>query len=95
MLNRVDIDIDEKWFYLTQVNTKFILVPGEKPPHRVARHKSHIPKATCLTAVARPRQDPATGDWWDGIIETWLFVEQVPAKKNSKNWPAVLSLQKQ
>ena len=83
MLDRVDID--EKWFYLTQVNTKFILVPGEKPPHRVARHKSHIPKAMCLTAVARPRQDPATGDWWDGKIGTWFFVEQVPAKKNSKN----------
>ena len=86
MLDRVDID--EKWFYLTQVNTKFILVPGEKPPHRVARHKSHIPKAMCLTAVARPRQDPATGDWWDGKIGTWFFVEQVPAKKNSKKWRA-------
>ena len=31
MLDRVDID--EKWFYLTEVATSYILVPGEIPPH--------------------------------------------------------------
>ncbi len=31
MLDRVDID--EKWFYLTEVVTSYILVSGETPPH--------------------------------------------------------------
>ena len=57
MLNRVDID--EKWFYLSQKVTSFILVPGEVPPLRLCKHKNHIEKAMCLTAMARPRQDPA------------------------------------
>ena len=86
MFNRVDID--EKWFYLTQINTRYILVPGEKPPHRAARHKNHIPKAMCLTAMARPRKDPVTGVWWDGKIGTWFFVHKVAAKRGSKNRPA-------
>ncbi len=86
MLTRVDIN--EKWFYLRQVNTKYILVPGEKPPHRVCWHKSHIPKAIGLTAVVRPRPNPATGVWWDGKIGNWFFVEQVPAVRGSKNEPA-------
>ncbi len=82
------VNIDEKWFYLYQVNTKYILVPGEKPPHRVCRHKSHIPKAMCLTAVAHPCPNPVTGDWWDRKIGTWFFVEQVPAVRSSRNRPA-------
>ena len=52
MLERVDID--EKWFYLTEVNTSYILVPGEMPPHQTCKHKSHIEKVMCLTAIARP-----------------------------------------
>ena len=85
MFNRVDID--KKWFYLFQVNTKYILVSGEKPPHRVCRHKSHIPKAMCLPAVARPCPNPVTGVWWDGKIGSWFFVEQVPAVRSSHNRP--------
>jgi hypothetical protein len=85
MFNR--LDIDKKWFYLTQINTKYILVPGEKPPHQAARHKNHIPKAMCLTAMACPRKDPVTGVWWDGKIGTWFFVRKVAAKRSSKNCP--------
>jgi hypothetical protein len=86
MLDRVDID--EKWFYMTEVATSYILVPGETPPHRTCKHKSHIEKIMCLTAVARPRQNPMNGEWWDGKIGTWFFVEQIPAKRTSKNRPA-------
>jgi hypothetical protein len=81
------MDIDGKWFYLTQINTRYILVPGEKLPHRAARHKNHIPKAMCLTAMACPRKDPVTGVWWDGKIGTWFFVHKVAAKRGSKNRP--------
>ena len=86
MLDRVDID--EKWFYLTEVVTSYILVPGETPPHRTCKHKSHIEKVMCLTAIAWPRQNPHTGKWWDGKIGTLFFTEQVPAKRTSKNRPA-------
>jgi hypothetical protein len=86
MFNRVDID--KKWFYLYQVNMNYILVPGEKPPHRVCQHKSHIPKAMRLTAVVRPHPNPVTGYWWDGKIGTRFFVEQVPAVRSSRNQPA-------
>jgi hypothetical protein len=27
------VDIDEKWFHMTEVATSYILVPGETPPH--------------------------------------------------------------
>ena len=82
MLDRVDID--EKWFYMTEVATSYILVPGETPPHRTCKHKSHIEKVMCLTAVARPQQNPMNGEWWDGKIGTGFFVEQIPAKRTSK-----------
>jgi hypothetical protein len=69
------VDINEKWFYLSQVVTSFIFVPGEVPPLCLCKHKSHIEKAMCLTTMARPRQDPVTGVWWDGKLGTWFFVE--------------------
>ena len=83
MLERVDID--EKWFYMTEVATSYILVPGETPPHRTCKHKSHIEKVMCRTAVAGPRQNPQNGEWWYRKIGTWFFVEQIPAKRTSKN----------
>ncbi len=46
------VDINEKWFFLSQVITSFILVPGEVPPLCWCKHKSHIEKAMCLTAMA-------------------------------------------
>jgi hypothetical protein len=83
MLDRVDID--ERWFYLSQKVTSFILVPGEVPPLCLCKHKNHIKKAMCLTAMACPRQDPVNGVWWNGKTGTWFFVEQVPAKRMSKD----------
>ena len=79
------VDINEKWCYLSQKVTSFIMVPGEIPPLHLCKHKSHIKKAMCLTAMACPRQDPTTGVWWNGKIGTWFFAKQVPAKGTSKN----------
>ncbi len=78
-------DINEKWFYLTQHTARYIVVPGEAAPHRTCKHKSHIEKVMCLTAIARPRKNPDTGRWWDGKIGTWFYVEQVAAHCTSKN----------
>jgi hypothetical protein len=79
------VNIDEKWFYLTWVNVSYIVVPREEAPHRTIGHKSHVPKAMCLTTMASPRQNPEDGTWWDGKLGNCFFVEYVPAKLNSKN----------
>jgi len=86
MLDRVNID--EKWWYITQVNTSYIIVDGEVPPDQKVKHKSHIIKVMCLTAMTRPRQNAVTKEWWDGNISTWFFIEKVPAKQLSKHRPA-------
>ena len=87
MLDR--IDIDEKWWYLTEKSCSYIVVPGEElPPNRFVQHKSHIIKVMCLCASARPRQNHETGEWWDGKIGMWFFAEKVPAQRTSKNRPA-------
>ena len=78
------IDIDEKWWYITKVKTGYIVAPGEKAPDRKVKHKSHIPKVMYLAASAHPRKNPTTGEWWDGKIGTWSFVNYVPAKRSSK-----------
>ena len=71
------VDINEKWFYLSQKVTSFILIPGEVPLLCLCKHKSksHIKKAMCLTAMAYPSQDPGTGVWWNGKIGTWFSVQ--------------------
>ena len=85
MLDRVDID--EKWWYITRVNTSYIIVEGEVAPDRKVAHKSHIIKVMCLTAMARPRQNPLTKEWWDGKIGTWFFIEKIAAQRSSKHRP--------
>lgn len=82
------VDIDEKWWYITRVNTSYIIVEGEVPPDRKVKHKSHIIKVMCLTAMACPRQNPVTKEWWDGKIGTWFFIKKIPAKRSSKHRPA-------
>jgi hypothetical protein len=61
------VDIDKKWFYLSQKITSYILAPGEVLLLRLCKHNNHIEKAMCLTAMARPHQDPVTGVWWNGL----------------------------
>ena len=84
MMDRVDID--EKWFYITTVNASYIIVPGEQPPERRCKHKSHLIKVMCLTAMARPRENPdRPGEFWDGKIGNWWFVETYTAQRTSNN----------
>ena len=54
------VDIDEKWWYITRVNMSYIIVEGEVPPDQKVKHKSHIIKVMCLTAMARPCQNTVT-----------------------------------
>ena len=86
--NQLDtIHIDEKWFYMTKVNNRYILVVGEEPPKRTVANKHSIRKVMFLCAQARPR-DLADGSHWDGKIGIWPIGDWEPAKKSSKNRPA-------
>ena len=38
------IDIDEKWWYITEVARRYIVVEGEVPPDHFCKHKSRITK---------------------------------------------------
>jgi hypothetical protein len=72
-------DVHPKWCnyvmveadILSQVVTSFILVPWEVWLLHLCKHSSHIEKAMCLTALARPRQ--VWLDWWDGKLGTGFF----------------------
>ena len=81
------IHVDEKWFYMKKINQKFYLGPGEAPPLRTVSHKSHIQKVMFLVAVARPRLDPATGQFFDGKVLMYPFTHQVAAQRASRNRP--------
>jgi hypothetical protein len=82
------VHIDEKWFFLTEVQLRMYLVPGEEPPTRSTRHKSHITKVMFLCAVARPRYNAAGVCTFDGKIGLWPFVETVIATRDSVHRPA-------
>ncbi len=49
------VHIDEKWVFFTEADLLIYLVPGEAPPNRSTRHKSHILKVMFLAAIARHR----------------------------------------
>ncbi|KAF0747407.1 hypothetical protein AaE_007741 [Aphanomyces astaci] len=82
------VHIDEKWFYMTRIKRMFYLAPGEKPPHRKCKSKRFITKVMFLSAVARPRWNNNTGEWFDGKLRTWHFTEMAPAMRSSRNRPA-------
>lgn len=49
--------VDEKWFYLSQVNKRFYLTADEEDVERDVMSKHHIPKVMFISVVARPRHD--------------------------------------
>ena len=50
------LDVNEKWWYLTEKSCSYIFVPGEElPPNCFVKHKSHIIKVVCLCVSAWPR----------------------------------------
>jgi hypothetical protein len=82
-----EVHVDEKWFYITQINKRYYLTADEPKPKRNCKHKSHITKVMFLCAVARPRfaGDTCT---FDGKIGIWPFIEVVYAQRGSANRPA-------
>lgn len=64
-----EIHLDEKWFYLQKDGARYLLTFDEPDPEcGSTRHKSHITKVLFLSAVARPRFNHTTRQWFDGLI---------------------------
>ncbi|KAG7345259.1 hypothetical protein IV203_032790 [Nitzschia inconspicua] len=81
-----EIHVDEKWFYLVQVNSRCLLAFDEaKPAAKYVTHKSHITKVMFLSVVARPRYIPETRKWFDGLIGIYPVGEFDLYTRSSKN----------
>ena len=63
------------------------LPPKKSSLFGFVQHKKHIIKVMCLAAVVCPWIDTECCWMWDSKLGIWPFSHQVPAKKNSKNWP--------
>jgi hypothetical protein len=82
------VHVDEKWLFLTEVQLRVCLAPGETPPTRSTRHKSHMTKVMFLCTVARPRCNAAGACTFDGKTGPWPFVETAVAIRDSVHCPA-------
>jgi hypothetical protein len=79
------IHIDEKWFFLTEEQSRYYLEPDEVEPIRQIKSKRFITKVMFLAAVATPRFDSHSNKWFDGKIGIWPFIKMEPAKRSSRN----------
>jgi hypothetical protein len=59
---------------------------NEAPPHtKTVQHKSHIMKVMFLCALARPRYNNTTRQWFDGLIGIYPVGELDMYKLTSAN----------
>ncbi|KAG6965694.1 hypothetical protein JG688_00007083 [Phytophthora aleatoria] len=79
------IPVDKKYFYLTVVKRRFILLHNEPEPVRKLKSKRHITKVMMLSAVARQRYNANGESIFDGKLGTWPFVEYTVAQMTSRN----------
>ena len=82
---RLELHVDEKWFYVVKIKKRVRIIDGciEPTPDNTV-HKSHIPKVMFLSVTGVP--DPANG--FDGKVGILVFGEYRPAQRNSRNRPA-------
>jgi transposase len=79
------IHVDEKWYYMVRLKKKIRLFPGEDRPYDdTTQHKKHIPKIMFLAAVGVPHTMP-NGQWFDGKVGMWAFLENHVAVRTSTN----------
>ncbi|OWZ20461.1 hypothetical protein PHMEG_0005132 [Phytophthora megakarya] len=86
------IHVDEKYFYLTVMKRRFILLLDEPEPVRKLKSRRHITKVMMLAAVARPRYNAAGECIFDRKLGTWPFVEYTMLIEKllpaiSEKWP--------
>ncbi|KAE9033316.1 hypothetical protein PR003_g8949 [Phytophthora rubi] len=82
------VHVDEKLIYITQPTRRFLLLPDEVAPVRRLRSRRYITRVMFLAAVARPRYDPVTHQYFDAKLDIWPFVEHVSAQRSSARRPA-------
>lgn len=91
------IHVDEKWFYMTNVNCKYYLAHDEEDPYRTTRHKGYIEKVMFLAAVGCPHYYYPENEheraglrqngqplFFDGKIGMWPIGRMVPAVRSSR-----------
>jgi hypothetical protein len=79
-----EVHVDEKWFYLVQDHGRYYLTANEAPPRmKTVQHKSHIMKVMFLCALARPRYNNTTRQWFDGLIGIYPVGELDMYKRRS------------
>ncbi|GMF20859.1 unnamed protein product [Phytophthora fragariaefolia] len=81
------VHVDEKIFHVTETTRRFLLLPGEVAPTRRVKSRRYITRVMVLAAVARPRVDTVTQNYFDGQLGVWTFVEKVPAQRSSRRRP--------
>ena len=62
------VHIDEKWFYVDDLDCTYYCLDGETPPKRPSSSRRFLTKVMFLCAVARPREN------FDGKIGIWPIV---------------------
>ncbi|GMF43297.1 unnamed protein product [Phytophthora fragariaefolia] len=82
------VHVDEKLFYITQPTRWFQLLQGEVTPVWRLHSRRYITRMMFLAAIARPRYDPTTKQFFVGKLGIWPFVEHVPAQRSSRHRPS-------
>ena len=77
------VHIDEKWFFISEVQLRVYVTPDEILPNWQMQNKDHILKVMFLSAVARPRYNNSGDCTFDGKIRMWPFIERKPAHRTS------------
>ena len=78
--------VDEKWFWISKDNARYLLLADEELPTRRVRHKKYMTKVMFLCAQARPRWD--YHKHWDGKLGMWPVGRYDRARRSSVNRPA-------
>ena len=76
----VQVDIDEKWFYVWSDRITAKLPPGQERPKSKMKSKRNIPKIMVLTAIARPRPE----HHFNGLVGIWRVCDRREAKRGDK-----------
>jgi hypothetical protein len=81
-----EVQVDDKWFFLTEKDQSIYITQRENPPERSTRHKGHIKKVMFLAAVARPKFHSTTRECiFDGKIGIWPFPTKERATRRSRH----------
>ena len=79
------VHINEKLFYLTRTQHTYYLTPGEVELHREIQSKRYLLKIMFMCVVARPIFSNEGELIFDGKIDIFPFIQEVPAQRSSKN----------